>query len=71
MGHAMGNCPSRCAFIDTNDGRYVSATDVEDDLALAANHVADLDSEGEAIDPMTAAGGYKSIFCAACVEYTG
>jgi hypothetical protein len=29
-------------------------------LALAANHVAP-DNEGEAIDPMTAAAGYKSI----------
>jgi hypothetical protein len=28
---------------------------------LAANHVADSDSEGEAIDPITAAAGYKSI----------
>jgi hypothetical protein len=30
-------------------------------LALAANHVADSESEEEAIDPMTAAAGYKSI----------
>jgi hypothetical protein len=50
----MKDCPIHRA--------YVSATDVEDDLALAANHIADSDSEGEAIDPMTAAMGYKSIF---------
>jgi hypothetical protein len=61
MGHVMNDCPSRRAFIATNDGGYVSASDVEDDLALAANHVADSESEEEAIDPMTAAAGYKSI----------
>jgi hypothetical protein len=61
MGHIMKDCPSCCAFIATNDGGYVSASDVADDLALAANHIADSDSEGEAIDPMTAAAGYKSI----------
>jgi hypothetical protein len=61
MGHVMKDCPSHRAFIATNDGGYASASDVEDDLALATNHVADLDSEGEAIDPMTTAVGYKSI----------
>jgi hypothetical protein len=62
MGHVMKDCPSRRAFIATNDGWYVSASDVEDDLALVANHVADSESEEEAIDPMTAAvAGYKSI----------
>jgi hypothetical protein len=61
MGHVMKDCLSRRAFIATNDGRYVSASDVEDDLALATNHVADSKSEEEAIDPMTAAAGYKSI----------
>ena len=58
----MKDCPSRCAFIATEDGGYVSASDVEDDLALAANHAADSeDSEGEAIDSMTATAGHKSI----------
>jgi hypothetical protein len=61
MGHVMKDCLSHRAFIATNDGGYVSASDVEDDLALAANHVADSESEEEAIDPMTAAAGYKSI----------
>jgi hypothetical protein len=53
----MKNCPSHRAFIATNDGGYVSASDVEDDLALAGNHVADSESEEETIDPMTAAAG--------------
>jgi hypothetical protein len=57
----MKDCSSHCAFIATNDGGYVSASDVEDDLALAANHVADSESEEEAIDPMTVAVGYKSV----------
>ena len=51
----MKDCPSRCAFTATEDGGYVSDSDVVDDLALAANHAADSeDSEGEAIDSMTA-----------------
>jgi hypothetical protein len=61
MGDVMKDCPSRHAFIATNDGGYVSASDVEDDLALVANHVADSESEEEAIDPTTIAAGYKSI----------
>jgi hypothetical protein len=61
MGHVLMDWLSRRVFIATNDGGYVSASDVEDDLALTANHVADSESEEEAIDPMTAATGYKSI----------
>jgi hypothetical protein len=55
----MKDCPSHHAFIASNGGGYVSASDVEDDLALAANHVAYSDSEEEAIDNMTATAGYK------------
>jgi hypothetical protein len=40
MGHVMKDCPSHHAFIATED-RYASASDVEDDLALAANIDAD------------------------------
>jgi hypothetical protein len=57
----MKDCPCHRAFIATNDGGYVSAGDVEDNLSPDANHVADSDSEGETIDHMTAAVGYKSI----------
>jgi hypothetical protein len=45
MGHVMKDCPSRRAFIATEDG-YVSASDVKDDLALAANVDAD-STEGD------------------------
>jgi hypothetical protein len=61
MGHVTKDCPSRRAFIATIDGGYISASDVEDDLALTANHVADSEIKEEAIDPMTVAAGYKSI----------
>lgn len=65
MGHVMKDCPSRRAFIATADG-YVSASDVEDDLALAANLVADSDEEKEemeleAIDSVVATAGYPSL----------
>jgi hypothetical protein len=41
--------------------RYVSASDAEDDLDPTTNHTADSYSQGEAIDSVTAAAGYKSI----------
>jgi len=40
MGHVMKDCPSHRGFIATEDG-YVSASDVEDNLALAANIIVD------------------------------
>lgn len=46
MAHVMKDFPSWCAFIVAPDGDgYVSASDVEDDLALAANFATR--SEGE------------------------
>ena len=41
----MKDCPSHRGFIATEDG-YVSASDVEDDLALAANIFVD-STEGD------------------------
>jgi hypothetical protein len=63
MGHVMKDCPSHHAFIAAPDGNgYVSASDVEDDLALAANIVADLeDDESEAIDSLAASVGFPSL----------
>ena len=47
----MKDCPSTRAFIAAPDGNgYVSASDVEDELVLAANFVADSDNEGDTID---------------------
>ena len=35
----MKDCPSQRAYIEIEDGGYVSASDVEDEYALAANLV--------------------------------
>ena len=61
----MKDCPSHRAFIDTEDG-YVIASDVEDDLALAANIATDptegdQDTETITIDSVTASAGYPSL----------
>ena len=61
----MKDCPSRRAFIATEDG-YVSTSDVEDDLALAANIAADSieddhDKETITIDSVAAAADYPSL----------
>jgi hypothetical protein len=65
MGHVIKDCPSRRAFIATEDG-YVSASDVEDDLALAANVDAvstegDQDKEAIIIDSVAIAVDYPSL----------
>jgi hypothetical protein len=60
MGHVMKDCPSLRAFIAAPDGdRYVSASDVEDDLVVSANYVAG--SEEDAIDSITASAGFLSL----------
>ena len=63
MGHVMKDCPSARAFIAAPDGNgYVSASDVVDDLVLAANIVADLEEdEGEAIDSIAAMVDFPSL----------
>ena len=64
-GQAMKDCPSRRAFNSTED-EYVSASDVEDDLALAANVAVD-STEGDqntetiVIDSVAASVGYPSL----------
>jgi len=65
MGHVVKDYPSRRTFICTENG-YVSASDVEDDLALAANIVVDStegdeDTETIAIDSMATLAGYPSL----------
>ena len=63
MGHVMKDCPSARAFIAAPVGNgYVSASDVEDDLVLAANIFADLEEdEGEAIDSLAATADLPSL----------
>ena len=57
----MKDCPSYRAFIAIEDGGYVSVSDVEDDLALVANHVADMEIEEEDC--------YCGLQIYSCVEY--
>jgi hypothetical protein len=45
VGHFQRDCPSKKSFIPTDDGGYVSASDVEDDFALQTNNVGDLDDD--------------------------
>jgi len=59
----MKDCPSRRAYLVSADGtEYVSASDVEDELALAANIVEDEKKEEKvAIDSPAASAGYESL----------
>jgi hypothetical protein len=45
VGHFQCDCPSKKSYIATNDGGYVSASDVEDDFALQTNNAGDLDDD--------------------------
>jgi hypothetical protein len=65
MGYVMKDCPSRRAFIATEDG-YLSASDVEDDLDLAANidadsNEGDQDKEAIIVDSMATTADYPSL----------
>jgi hypothetical protein len=42
VGHFQHDCPSKKSYITTDDGGYVSASDVEDDLALQTNNAVTL-----------------------------
>ena len=58
----MKNCPNTRAFIAAPEGNgYISASDVEDELVLAANFVADSEDEGEAIDSVAATKDLPSL----------
>ena len=62
MGHVIKDCPSTRAFIAAPDGNgYVSASDVDDELVLAANFVADSEDEGEAIDSVAVTKDHPSL----------
>ena len=61
MGHVMRDCPSQRAYIATADGGYESASDVEEDFALAANLAADPGDAELVIDSVTATEGYQTI----------
>jgi hypothetical protein len=45
VGHFQHDCPSKKSYIATDDGGYVSASDVEDNFALQTNNAGDLDDD--------------------------
>jgi hypothetical protein len=45
VGHFQRDCPSKKSYIATDDGGYVSASNVEDDFALQTNNAGDLDDD--------------------------
>jgi hypothetical protein len=45
VGHFQRDCPSKKSDIATDDGGYISASDVEDDFALQTNNAGDLDDD--------------------------
>jgi hypothetical protein len=45
VGHFQCDCPSKKSYIATDDGGYVSASDVEDDFVLQTNNAGDLDDD--------------------------
>jgi hypothetical protein len=45
VGHFQRDCPSKKSYIATDDRGYVSASDVEDDVALQTNNAGDLDDD--------------------------
>jgi hypothetical protein len=45
VGRFHRDCPSKKSYIATDDGGFVSASDVEDDFALQTNNAGDLDDD--------------------------
>jgi hypothetical protein len=45
LGHFQRDCPNKKSYIAIDDEGYVSASNVEDDLALQTNNVGDLDDD--------------------------
>jgi hypothetical protein len=45
VGHFQRDCPSKKSYIATDDGCYVSASDVEDNFTLQTNNAGDLDDD--------------------------
>jgi hypothetical protein len=45
VGHFQRDCPSKKSYIATDDGGYISASDVEDDFALQTNNAGDVDDD--------------------------
>ena len=65
MGHVMKDCPCQRAYIATDDGGYVSASDVEDEVALVTNLAAQddetTDEMGDEVLGTAATANYRTI----------
>ena len=66
MGHIARDCPNKRVYIATDDGGYVSASDEENEFALAIDLYADkfvdsADDPNEVIDSVACTTDYKSI----------
>ena len=65
MGHVMKDCPCQRAYIATDDGGYVSASDVEDEVALVTNLAAQddeiTDEMGDEVLGTATTASYKTI----------
>lgn len=58
MGHVMRDFPSQRAYLATEDGGYVSASDIEDEYVLAANIAGggdEIDSDADEVEEQVAA----------------
>jgi hypothetical protein len=60
VGHFQRDCPSKKSYIATYDGGYVSASDVEDDLALQTNNAGDLDDDDAEVFGSEHTGQYST-----------
>jgi hypothetical protein len=47
ISYFQRRCPSKKSYIATADGGYISASDIEYDLALQTNHTSDLADEDD------------------------
>jgi hypothetical protein len=45
VGHFQHDCPNKKSYTATDDGGYVSASDVEDDFVLQTNNAGDLNDD--------------------------
>jgi hypothetical protein len=60
VGHFQRDCPSKKSYIATDDGGYVSASDVEDDFALQTNNAGDLDDDDAEVFGSEHTGEYNT-----------
>ena len=75
MGHIAKECPSKHAYIATDAGGYASASNEENEFALATDLYADkfvdsAEDPDEVIDSVACTVNYKSILVQRVLMYT-